>query len=362
MTSSLNGPSARRGLTLLALAAVVFSAPLLEAQTTLANPEAYQRAKRAATATFLDRRRPTAERLEAAKNLRYPDNATFAAMIRIGIDRTQDDAVRREALRRHRYDDRYLDAVLRILNDASDGGPDLDAALVEDVSRRTTFRLPAQIRQRVQNSLRRLLDDRRDPVRLQAYRALVAMHDTIAIERIAESLRTGQGFPVPLPEAINLLDLDGSAKHIVALRPYLTNTDPLVQAQAARALALDPQSRPRIVELARSPRTPRETRLQALRALSREDGQFADYAVGLVQDTKEDPAVRQAAMKSFAGRMNYQKVSPADQIRFAQAVDKLATDRTITTGDGGKIREEAQQLHLYLRKAFPEVQKHYEGR
>ena len=114
--------------------------------------------------------------------------------------------------------------------------------------------------------------------------------------------------------------------------------------------------------LSRSPETPEEVRLRALRALAYEDGQFADYAIPLVEDAAADPKIRRAAMRAFVGRMNYSKVEPADQVRFAEAVEKLAADKTVTTDDARKLQEDAEQLHSYLRKAFPEIQKHYENR
>jgi hypothetical protein len=332
-----------------AAAACLAPAKVLHAQTQLADPEAYRSAKTAATATFLDRSRPQEERLEAAKDLGYPDDATLAALLAIGIDRTQSDAIRWEALRRLRYDDGYLDAVLKILDDPEDGGEELDASLVEDLSRRTTFTPPVKARQRIQGVLRKLLDDKRDKVRLYP----------VAINLLSESLRENQDVPVPLHEAIGLLDLDGSINHIGALRPYLHHGDPRVQAQAARALAVDPESRPAIIDLAKNSGTPAEVRLHALRALAREDGQFASYAIPLVEGVKEDPAVRYAAMHAFAGRMNYNSLAPAEQVRFAQAVEKLAADPDLRTGDALKLKEAAQELHLYLLQAFPEIRKLY---
>lgn len=341
-------------------AAAVWLAPVerLDGQTRIADPEAYRDAKRAATATFLDRSRPQEERLEAAKSLGYPEDSTFAALLHLGADRTQPDAIRLEALRRHRYDEKYLDVVLKILDDPRDGGEELDAELIVDLSRRMSFTLPATIRQRIQNAFRKLLDDKRDKVRLYAYRVLAANHDPVAVNLLAESLRTGEGVPIPLHDAIDLLDTDGPTNHIGTLRPYLHHEDPRVQAKAARALAVDPESRPAIVELARNPRTPEEVRLNALRALAREDDQFASYAIPLVEDVREDPKIRYAAMHSFAGRMNYNRVALADQVRFAQAVAKVAADQDLRTDDALKLKEAAQELHSYLLQAFPEIQKH----
>ncbi len=349
-----------RMLLSVAVAACLTPAGSLHAQTAPADPEAFGDAKRAATATFLDRGRPQEERLEALTNLGYPDDRTFAALLDLGLDRTQSDAIRWEALRRLQYGNTYLDVVLKILEDPKDGGEELDANLIADLSRRTVVTPPAKIRQRIEAVLRKMLDDKRDKVRLYAYRALVANHDAVALNRLVESLREGQRVPIPLFEAIDLLDEDGSINHIGTLRPYLHHEDPRVRAKAARALAVDPESRPAIVEMARSAGSPEEVRLNALRALAREDSQFASYAIPLVADAGEDPAIRFAAMKDFAGRMNYNRVEAADQVRFAQAVEKLAADKSLRTEAGVKVKEAAQELHSYLRQAFPVIQKLYE--
>jgi hypothetical protein len=343
-----------------ALTACLMPVDLLQAQTKLDDPEALRDTQRAAVATFLDRGRPQEARLAALKDIGYPDDRTAAALLGLGADRSQSDTIRWEALRRIPYDDKYLDAVLKVLDDPRDGGEELDTLLIEDLNRRTVLIPPATVRQRIQSVLRKLLDDKRDKVRLQAYRALVSNHDPVALNLLAESLREGQNVPIPLSEAIDLLDQDGSINHIGTLRPYLQHEDPRAQAKAVRALAVDPESRPTIVDLARNSRTPEEVRLNALRALAREDAQFSSYAIPLVEDAGEDLDIRYAAMHAVVGRMNYNQIAPAEQVRFAQAVEKLAADKDLRTEDALKVKEAAQQLHSYLLQAFPEIQRHYE--
>lgn len=353
-------PLPRLGRLLLGAAAIACLAPdgRLQAQT---DPQALRAARRAAAATFLDRQRPEAERLAAVEEIGYPDDATAAALLAVGADRSQSDAVRWQALRRVQYGEPYLATVLAILRSPQDGGEELDANLIKDLSQKTAFTIPPLHQQRIQTVERQLLGDRRDKVRLYAYRALVANHDQVALNQLVDSLRRGQNVPIPLPDAIELLDDDGAANYIGVLRPYLGNRNPQVQARAARALALDPESRPKIVELARNPGSPEEVRLNALRGLAREDGRFASYAIPIVEDPQEDPDVRYAAMHSFVGRLNYAPVDPADQVRFAQAVEKLAGDQRLATSErGAEVREGARQLHLYLKQAFPEIKKHYE--
>lgn len=338
-------------------------AGLLQAQTQVADVVADRTAQqRTATATFLERTRPKAERLEAGKKLGYPEDATLPALLAIGADPQEDDAIRFAAFYFLPYDKNYLDAVLKVLKDPNDGDELLDASLIENLSQRTTFKLPPQDAQRIQGVLRELLTDKRDQVRLYAFRSLVWNHDSGALNLLTESLRRAENVPIPLPEAIELLDDDGSVNHISTLRPYLNHADPQVQAQAARALAVDPQSRPKIVELANSSRTPAEVRLHAIRALAREDNQFASYAIRLVGNVQEDPKIRYAAMENVVGRMNYNKVDPKDQIHFAQTVEKVAAEEAGRNEEAQKLRGAAKELLAYLKKAFPEIQKFYEGR
>ena len=347
------------GVTVMGFLAWTRDAP---AQTKVADPEAYRTAKETATATFLDSKRPKEERLAAAKGLGYPDEKTMAGLHEVGVDKSQDDTIRWEALRRLSYDEKYIAAVLAILDDPKDGNEVLDANLIADLSRRTTSAPPAETRQRMQAVLRKLLEDTRAKVRLNAYRALVSEHDSVAVGLLADSLRKGENVPIPLATAIDLLDQDGAVNHIGALRRYLDHEDPEVKARAAHALAVDPESRPKIVALVKNRETPAKVRLSAIRALANVDTQLADYAIPIIEDGNGDPGVRAAAMQAVAGRMNYSKVEPATQIRFAEAVEKLANDKATATDEVKKLRDAAGQLHPSLLKSFPEVKKHYDNR
>lgn len=315
------------------------------------------------TAMFLDRNRSDAERLDAVSKMGYPEEKTLPGLLAIGIDRTQSDSIRYEALRRLPFTDtpEFFDPILKIVDDQSDGGTELDANLIKEITKRITFKPPLEVRRRITAVFRKRLRDSRDKVRLYAFRALVGNHDQVAVNLLADSLRRERNVPIPLHDAIDLLDQDGAANHIGALRPYLNHADPKVQGKAARALALDPQSRSRIVELAKSAETAEEVRLHALRGLAREDEKFASYAIPLLENRADDGDVRHAAMHAFAGRMNYGEVATPDQIRFAQAVDKLASEVELrSTSAGTKIRSDAKELHLHLKQSFPEIKKFYE--
>lgn len=314
---------------------------------------ALRAARRAAAARFLDRTAPQASRLEAADALGFPDDELAVALMRVATDRNESDAIRLAALQRHRYDGSYVEAVLRILADDGDGGELLDAGLVADFSRRTTRRPPPQTQQTMQITLRKLLADPRPAVRLNAYRALVADHDSAALESLTAALRRGTDLPIPAVEAVALLDLDGPARHIATLRPYLGHADPAVVASVARSLAIDEESRPRIVALASERRATSEVRIAALRGLARADPQFSRYAIPVMEDLRNDASVRAAAMSDLAGRLNYGRPEPAEVRRFATALQRMQTAPQAL--GQGRLASEAARVMEYLRRAHPEV-------
>ena len=338
------------GALALAVPILAMAIPVL-AQAPPADVAALQRDRQTSTATFLDRAQPVATRLAAIQRMGYPDDKTFAALLDIARDPAQPSPIRTAAFKRHKFDDAYFDAVTKILADPADGDEALDTSLILDLGQRITFRSPPETQQRFQGVLRTLLDDKRARVRLQAYRVLVASHDTVALNRLSESLRTGTNVPVPLSEAINLLNEDGSVSYIAVIRPYLDHADPAVRAQAARALSVDPQSRPRIAAMARDMAAPTDVRLLALRALAREDEGFPEYAIGIVGNVKDNPRVREAAMSAMAGRMNYKNVNATLQVRFATVVRGIAAEPRADKA----LQSAAAELHAYLVKTFPAV-------
>ena len=323
----------------------------------------YRAQKESASEVFLDPKQPKQARLEAATKLGYPEDQTFESMLRLGADATADDEIRWQALRQHRFDDDFLDVVLSILEDPNDGGGEFVGELIENLSRRTTFKLAAPVEQRIRAVLRDLLDDPHERVRVAAFRSLIGGHDTVAVNRLVEALNAGEDeVPIPLAEAISLIDQDGSIYHIQTLQPYLDHKHPSVQAQAARALVVDPVRRPQIVDLAINAKTPEEVRQHALRALAREDEGFLDYAIELMADRGESVTIRHAAMKALAGRMNYREVEDSQQILFAKTVEEMIDESTLQGKSGEQLRSEAKMLLAYLQKAFPAVELHYDLR
>ena len=345
-------------LRLVAIWLVLIIHTTVYAQPTDAEVNALQAAKIQATATFLDSSQPLAARLAATDGLGYPTEETFNELLSVGQDNTDEDAIRLIALKRYRYDQDYIDTVLNIIADITEND-EFAAALIEDISRRTTFRQSAETRQLLQNALRERLTDSRPAVRLAAYRAAVSSHDALAIDQLVESLRAGGPFPIPLADAIELLDVDGPNKHLVTIRPYLINPDPSVQAQAARVLAVDPDSRQNVIDLAFTSTSPREVRLNALRALSREDEQYLDYALRLMANRSEDADVRYAAMRGGMVRLNYHNEPVDSQIHFALGVQSLSGQSGVVTSGDLDVGVEAKRLIAHLRRYFPAIKKHF---
>lgn len=353
----MSAKSITRGLTIALLLTV---ASVAHGQTVLSDPDAYAATRNDATSIFLDSNQPTVERLKASTLLGYPEDETFAELLRVGTDPAEDDEIRLVALKRYLYNDQFLDAVYAIISNPDEGGV-LAAGLIEDVSRRTTFRHPAGIRQRMQSEFRNRLDDDRDAVRLAAYRALVPAHDTMAIDRLVEGLRSASKPPIPLADAIELLDVDGATKHIVTLRPFLESPDPAVQAQAARALGVDSASRDTMVRLVQDGNTPMDVRVNALRSLSREDEQFMSYATRLMSNKDENADIRYSAMKQSMGRLNYHQVDDESQVNFAKAVQQLLSEPGLVTANGLNVAAEAKKLIPHLRKTYPVMRRYFDN-
>lgn len=321
-----------------------------------ADVEALRQAREQAIATFFDDSQSVETRLEAIAQVGYPDDETFDRLIELGATKTEDDRIRLKALETARFDQRYIDTVLAIIADEAESDM-LASELIYDVTQRTTFRQPAELRQTLQAALRQRLDDERDLTRLAAYRTLVASHDVVAIDRIVNGLIDGSP-PIPPADAIQLLDTDGPTRHIQTVRPFIESADPVVQAQAVRVLAVDPDSRPAVVELASSPETAPQVRVHALRALSREDSEYFAYALRLISNRQENPDVRYAAMEGGMARLNYHNVPPDLQVQYGRAIEGVSrTASGQVTSDGKDLAAEAKQLLAHLRKYFPAIRR-----
>jgi len=310
---------------------------------------------------FIDKLKTKKERLKALNDMGYPLNETFEKLIAIASDKGEDGDIRLAALKKHKYDDAYFGLVTTILSDPSED-ENLVAGLIENIGRRTTFRLPTEDWQKLQSTLRNRLDDPNENVRLASYRILASSHDILAIDKLVEGLRNGNDIPIPLEDAIELLEIDGPAKHLVTLRPYLNHENPEVRAMVARSLANDPQSKDEIRKIAQGNDDQIEIRKKALRGLSRDDEQFMEYAIELMLNRNENADIRYAAMENGMRRMNYKDVPNDEQIQFALAVESVSLSRSVRTSEGKDLGAEAKRLLAHLKQNFPIIGRYYKFR
>jgi hypothetical protein len=191
-------------------------------------------------------------------------------------------------------------------------------------------------------------------VRVNAFRALAPTNDAVAIELLGDSVREGTDGPVPLAEAIDLLDLAGSTGHLSLLRPLLDHPDLEVQMQAVKALGVDPASHDAIIAILEDRGRPTALRVQALRGLKRSDPGFVARAVRLIDDRSEAVEVREAALHYAVGYLNYHQVPAADQAALARAVERMAqTEPELMR----RYDSTPAAILDYLRRHFPAAAK-----
>jgi hypothetical protein len=319
--------------------------------------EAARQARIQDAKTFLDSSQPRKARLEAADRMGQPDPAVLPDLLKVVGNKAEDDDIRTAAARAHRRSPEYIATVVRILKDPADGGETFKANLIADLARRSISRLPPDQNREVVAAVRGVLDDARAPVRLAAYRALVPSEDPVATEKLASSLEKPDDVPIPLVEAIDLLDAGGPMSHVSVLRPFLDHRDVSVRASAARALAADSESRAKIVGMVRDKQAPESVRVEALSGLARVDDALLTYAIPLVEDASDRAPVRISALKAVVGRMNYRPPAAADQVRAADAIERFAGEpsRGAPNAELDKARAEAAQALRNFEQSLPAV-------
>lgn len=349
--------SVLRNFILLAGSLVVLLTAVNLSQAQDIDADAYRAQKQNAVDVFFDKGQPTERRLAVVPQLGYPTKDIAERLFQVGKDKTEADAIRLAAMKKHRYTENWLTLMLATIADPSESD-ELASGLIRDVSQRTTFKQPVETLQQIRATLRARLDDSRPQTRLEAFRTLVASQDQQAVDKVVSSLRANTPV-VPIVDAIQLLDLDGASKHILTLRPFLEHDNINVRAEAARALTVDPQSQPQIVQWVTDSTMNKNLRLKAMRGLAREDELFISYGMKLALNPNEHADIRYAALENSMRRLNYQGASAREQIAFAQVVERLTSVRGAVTSSGKDLGAEAKQLLAHLRQNFPAIKRHY---
>ncbi len=303
---------------------------------------------------FTDRNQPKAMRLKALKSMLGEKEKVRGKVFPLIQNAQEDDDVRLEATRQVPLDKNLLEASDRILNDPRGGTVNFKANLLTEMARRATVEKNETAKQQVVAWARKNLSTHMDKLRLTSFQILVPSGDAEATKVLAEGLRNADKPPVPLAEGLHLLNLAGSAKHVDIMRPFLDHPDVKVRAQAAEGLSADRQSRGKIMEILMNPETPYEVREAALSPMAKNDPGFPRIAFKILGNSQESDKFRRAVVKAMVGRMNYQKVSAADQVRFARIVQSIIDQQKPTRMI---IREPYSEVLDYLVANFPAVKK-----
>jgi tyrosinase len=322
------------------------------------------KAKQRAARIFVDPSQPKSKRLEAMDRIGYPDKPSFAALLKVMSNSKETDDIRWEAARRHRFDDIFIDTALKILKNPNDGGEQLNANLIKDLSRRAIFPFNSKTRKIIIEGLRPLLKDPRESIRLNSFRALAPAGDKEAIQLLTEGLKNQKSLPIPLSVAIYFINLAGSRPHLETIRPFLNHKDPRVQVQAVKALAVDSKSRAQIVQRVQSKEVPLNIRMAGLRALSHTDRDFTQYAFKVFGDKSENVTLRFASFKFL---ICWIKTWVNDRLKLEFFINTLEDIRKNNTFDSTVITLDAKGDRLEnvirsLKEEYPSFSEAYKKR
>ncbi len=303
---------------------------------------------------FTDRNQPKEMRLKALKSTIGEKQQVRGKIFPLIQNAQEDEDVRLEATRQVPLDKKLLDTSDQILNNPRGGTVNFKVKLLTEMARRATVEKNETAKQQVITWARKNLTTHMDKLRLTSFQLLVSSGDKEAAKQLADSL-IGRGKPaVPLADALQLLNLYGSSRHLKAFRPFVDHADVKVRAAAVEGLSEDRQSRGKIMEILMSPQIPFEVREAALVPMAKNDSGFPRIAMKILGNSQETDKFRRAVIKAMVGRMNYKKVSESDQVRFARMVETIVKQQKPTRAI---IREPYSEVLDYLKANFPAVKK-----
>lgn len=323
---------------------------LLSALALMLCPSGHAQEDRAATLrTLADKQVPSKERVALGWQFGTARSAEeVKALQALANDVQQDDDVRFVAIMTLREDPSFRPVIVRILRDPANGGAVLRVKAIHHLGRLRLNPNSGEFRELL-DVLRALLKDPRPEVRYQAVSRLVAHKDPAGIQALTDSLREPKDAVATKPQAIELLRIAGPGAHTALIRPYLDDADPNVRREAALALGVDPESRPRIALLLKDKKQPIEVRKAALEGLSLDPG-FASYALEIVKDDGEDNDMRLFAVERLAGTPQFSAMAAPDQITFAKVADSIAK-----SGAPEALTERARIARTALQTTSPAV-------
>jgi hypothetical protein len=321
-------------LALMTLGPAFLAAQSPDRQTVAREVDEYIETVRKAAATFLNRRLPAAQRIEAmAAHAVIYDQDQVEQFKASALDPQEPPEVRATALRKIVQhiprDDRLSRLVVELLGDPRAPEPLRAAALEVEMNLSfSNMNLPDVYRQ--------MLDDPEIPFRVFAFTKLVIHGDARAQQLLIRGLENPAQAMLPAPTAISILSMAVKKEYYPAVFKVMQDTrDPATRLEAIRALGSYPEARKAIVAIAHDPKEKPEFREAALGALYSGDREnIVQYVTPVLTEPNAPPRLQAIGIQMTTDvrqAMTYRsKAKGADDYdRLVQRLARDARDRDV---------------------------------
>ena len=200
---------------------------------------------------------------------------------------------------------RTLRKAALILDNADDGGAELDVQAVNSISFIHMFHaITPEERHMGHMALRKALENKESAVRSAALIVLAGDKDEHAIQMLKDGLAAKEKLTMDVPSAIHLLGAAAGQDSHQSLRPFLKDADVANRVAAISQLGSDAEIRPEITSLLRDNAEPLEVRNAALQALLYHDKQFSETAFALIADANTPEPLRKKLVRAIRAYIN----------------------------------------------------------
>lgn len=278
---------------------------------------------------FTDSTKPPQLRVAAAAKLQgsvppTTASASLKAVSNVLHDKTQNDAVRVEALHivRQNADD-WRSQSTRLLTNQETTSPQVAVEAIKGLSTALMFTsLNKTEHEEIVQTLEKSLTDAREPVRLEALRALAPMgHSKAVVPSMVLALQKPENAAFTPAQAIKgLMSASAVQDNAALVRPFLQHSDPAARAAAIVALATDVASRKPIIQLMTDRAQPEAVRTAAIQALLSGGTNYFDSVLATATDAQESDALRAHAVATLGAALRSLSL-----VQLQQVVDRLGS-------------------------------------
>jgi HEAT repeat protein len=258
--------------------------------------------------TFLDSKKPLEQRKSAVAELDLnADKDAVKGVQDLLNDPKEHDSLRAIAMRSltAQGPGQTLRKAALILNDANDGGAELDVQAVNSIGFIHMFHaITPEERHIGHSALRGALENKERAVRSAALTVLAGDKDEHAIQMLKDGLATKEKLVLDVPSTIHLLGAAAGQNSHQTLRPFLKDGDAAIRVAAISQLGSDADSRPAITSLLRDNQQPLEVRNAALQALLYHDKQFSETAFALIADGNTPEPLRKKLIRALRAHVS----------------------------------------------------------